>query len=68
MIQAGYTVKDHWEGILNWFESRAGKGILEGSNSLIQAAKARARGYRNFKTLITMAYIISSRLGYGLPK
>jgi len=68
MIQAAYTIKDHWEGILNWFESRVSNGILEGINSLIQAAKARARGYRNVKTLITMAYIIGSRLDYGLPK
>jgi transposase len=35
---------------------------------MIQAAKARARGYRNVKTLITMAYIVGSRLDYGLPK
>jgi transposase len=68
MIQAAYTIKDHSEGILNWFESRVSNGILEGINSLIQAAKARARGYRNVKTLITMAYIIGSRLDYGLPK
>jgi len=68
MIQAAYTIKDHWEGILSWFESRVSNGILEGINSLIQAAKARARGYRNVKTLITMAYIIGSCLDYGLPK
>jgi len=68
MSQAAYTIKDHWEGILNWFESRVSNGILEGINSLLQAAKARARGYRNVKTLITMAYIIGSRLDYGLPK
>ncbi|MQL53415.1 hypothetical protein GFC01_14340 [Desulfofundulus thermobenzoicus] len=44
------------------------KRILEGINSPIQAAKARARGYRNSRTHITIAYIISSRLDYGLPR
>lgn len=68
MIKAAYTIKNHWDGILNWFESRVSNGILEGINSLIQAAKARARGYRNVKTLIAMAYIIGSRLDYALPK
>lgn len=67
MVNAAYTIKDHWEGILNWFSSRISNGILEGINSLIQAAKARARGYRNSKTIITMAYIISSHLNFSLP-
>lgn len=67
IVNAAYTVKDHWEGILNWFHSRVTNGVLEGINSLIQAAKARARGYRNSKTLITMSYIISSHLNFSLP-
>jgi len=67
MVNAAYTIKDHWEGILNWFSSRISNGILEGINSLIQAAKARARGYRNSKTIITMSYIISSHLKFSLP-
>ena len=67
MVNAAYTVKEHWDGILNWFKSRISNGVLEGINSLIQAAKARARGYRNNKTLITMSYIISSRLNFNLP-
>lgn len=33
-----------------------------------QAAKGRAKGYRNVKTLITIAYIFGSRFDYGLPK
>jgi hypothetical protein len=36
-------------------------------NSLIQAAKARARGYRNKENLITISYIIASDLDYNLP-
>ncbi|MDD3295277.1 MAG: ISL3 family transposase, partial [Geobacteraceae bacterium] len=53
------TVKQHWNGILNYFESKLSNGFLEGINSLIQAAKSRARGYRSTKNLINMAYLIA---------
>ena len=42
-------------------------GILEGFNRRIQAAKARARGYRTNRNLITMAYLIAGKLNHGLP-
>jgi len=58
------TVKEHWNGILSHFDSDLTTGFLEGINSLIQAAKARARGYRNPKNLITMAYIIAGKLNF----
>ncbi|WP_318557216.1 ISL3 family transposase [Geobacter anodireducens] len=58
------TVKEHWNGILSHFDSELSTGFLEGVNSLIQAAKARARGYRNPKNLITMAYIIAGKLNF----
>lgn len=67
IIQAAKTIKRHWEGILNWFGSCITIGILEGFNSLIQAAKARARGYRTNRNLITMAYLIAGKLEYHLP-
>ena len=37
------TVRAHWVGVLNWFQSRISNGVLEGMNSLVQAAKAKAR-------------------------
>lgn len=58
------TVKDHWYGILSHFDSELSTGFLEGINSLVQAAKARARGYRNPRNLITMAYIIAGKLNF----
>jgi len=44
--QFARMLKDHWDGIARWFESKLTNGLLEGLNSLVQAAKARARGYR----------------------
>jgi len=67
MVRAAKTVKNHWEGVLNWFSSKITTGLLEGFNSLIQAAKARARGYRSDENLIAMAYLIAGRLDFGLP-
>ena len=58
------TVKEHWYGILSHFDSELSTGFLEGINSLVQAAKARARGYRNPRNLITMAYIIAGKLNF----
>ena len=53
MVKVAYTIMNHWEGVLRWFESQITNGILEGFNSLIQSAKAKARGYRTHKTLST---------------
>ncbi len=36
---------------------------MEAMNGLFQAARARARGYRNTETFITMIYLIAARLG-----
>jgi transposase len=61
------TVKEHWDGILSWFDSKLSNGFLEAINGLIQAAKRRARGYRSAKNLINMAYLIAGKLDYRLP-
>lgn len=61
------TVKNHWNGILSWFNSRLSNGFLEAVNGLIQAAKRRARGYRTTKNLINMAYLIAGKLDFRLP-
>ena len=67
LIKVAKTIKAHWAGILNWYDSKLTTGLLEGINSLIQAAKARARGYRTSKNLITMAYLIAGKLDFKLP-
>ena len=61
------TVKNHWHGILSWFNSWLSNGFLEATNGLIQAAKRRARGYRTTKNLINMAYLIAGKLDFRLP-
>jgi transposase len=55
-------VEKHWEGIIAWHASHLTNGLLEGINSLVQAAKARARGYRNKNKMITIIYLTAAKL------
>jgi len=55
-------VESHWDGIIAWQHSRISNGLLEGTNSLIQAAKRRARGYRSKPKMITIIYLIAGKL------
>jgi len=55
-------VENHWEGILAWHTNHLNNGLLEGINSLVQAAKARARGYRNKTKMITIIYLTAAKL------
>jgi transposase len=67
VIEAAKTIKRHWHGILRWFDSRIANGILEGINSLVQAAKAKARGYRSSRNLKAIIYLIAGKLELKLP-
>jgi transposase len=62
--QAAYTIKRHWYGVLNWRLSKISNGILEGLNSLVQAAKAKARGYRTFRCLRIITYLMTAKLDF----
>lgn len=68
MRRAAHTIRNHWDGVLAWHRHKISAGVLEAVNGLIQAAKRRARGYRNVKNLITMIYLIAGKLDFeGLP-
>jgi len=62
IIHVAKTVRRHQQGILRWFISGINNGILEGINSLVQAAKAKARGYRSHRNLATIIYLIAGKL------
>lgn len=61
MILAAKTLKRHWDGILRWKESLISNGILEGLNSIVQAAKRKARGYK-FEHMKVMTYLLTGKL------
>ena len=60
------TVQEHRDGILRWHHKRINTGVLEAINSLVQAAKRRARGYRTKENLIAMTYLIAGRLDFSI--
>ena len=67
MIEAAHTIKRHWDGILRWFDSKIANGLIEGINSLVQAAKAKARGYRTTRNLKAIVYLLAGKLDLRLP-
>lgn len=53
--------------MLAWFNSHIANGLIEGINSLVQAAKAKARGYRKVEALKVMTYLVARKLDFRLP-
>ena len=64
IIKAAKTIKRHWAGVVKWKESQINNGILEGLNSILQAAKRKARGYKkpHFKII---AYLMTAKLDFS---
>lgn len=56
------TVKSHYHGILQYFDSKLTAGLSEGTNSRIQEIKRRSKGFRNVEYFISMIYLESSNL------
>jgi len=65
IIEAAHTIKDHWDGVLQWKKSHIDNGLLEGLNSLLQAAKAKARGFRTFRYFRIVAFLITGKLDFA---
>jgi transposase len=57
------TVENHRDRILERWTSTHSNARMEAMNGLFQAARARARGYRNTATFITIIYLIAAPLG-----
>ena len=64
IIEAAKTIKNHWDGVTNWKKSLINNAILEGLNSVIQAIKAKARGFSTYKNLRIMAFLVTGKLDF----
>jgi len=58
-------IRAHWYGIVNWKKHQISNGLLEGLNSIIQADRAKARGYRRTKNFITIIYLMTGKLCFN---
>ena len=61
------SISDHLDGILHHFDSKLTNGRVESINSSLQAAKARARGYRRVSSFIAITYLLAGNLK-ALPR
>ena len=61
------TIKKHWNGILAFFPSRITSAAIESINGIIQTARRRARGFRNFENLKAICYWMAGRLDLQIP-
>jgi transposase len=68
MKAAAETLKRHKGKILAYFENRITNAICEGINSMIQAAKRKARGFHTFDGYASMIYLIAGKLELAVPK
>jgi transposase len=65
LITFAEMLEEYWLGVTRWHHSRVSNGLLEGLNSLIQAAKRRARGYRTNRNYIAMIHLVVGKLNPG---
>ena len=63
MAKALNTLERHAEQVVRRWLSGLTNARLEGMNGLFQAARSRARGYRNEANFIAMIYLIGSPVG-----
>jgi transposase len=61
------TLKSHWDGILAYYPHRITSAAIESINSIIQTARRRARGFRNFENLKAICYWMAGRLDLQIP-
>jgi len=62
-----HTIKSHWEGILAYYPHRITSAAIESINGIIQTARRRARGFRNFENLKAISYWMAGHLDLQIP-
>ena len=66
-LATALSIFEHSDGILAWFDSHIANGLIESINSLVQVAKAKARGYRSLCNLVAITYLIAGKIDLRLP-
>ena len=61
---AWHMIRDHFDGVVAWAQTRQTNGFLEAINGLFQAAKRKARGYGNFITMRIVVYLVAGDLDF----
>jgi len=67
VVAVARAIKRHWQGILQFIESRITTGIVEGLNSKIKTAMKRAYGFKSFEYLRIVIYLVAGKLTLPSP-
>jgi len=62
MKKAARSILDNWSGVVHYFKSNLTNAVLESINAIFQAARAKARGYRNSNYAIAILYLLAGGL------
>lgn len=65
MKEVAKLIRNHFDGIVAWTQTRQTNGFLEALNGLFQAAKRKARGYGKFSTIRTVIFLIAGKLDFA---
>ena len=65
MKDVARMIRNHFDGIVAWTQTRQTNGFLEALNGLFQAAKRKARGYTRFETMRTVLFLIAGKLNFA---
>ena len=68
MKAAAETLLRHKDKIIAYFKNRLTNAICEGINSMVQAAKRKARGYHTFEGFSAMIFLVAGKLELAVPK
>ena len=61
------TIQAHWDGILGFYPHKITSAAIEAINGVIQTARRRARGFRNFENLRAICYWMAGQLDLSVP-
>ena len=64
MKKVAKTIRENWDDVLNWWDSRVTNAILEGTNSLIQSIKRASKGFRNPAYFTSMIFLRHGKLEF----
>jgi transposase len=64
MKKVAKMIRNHFDGIVAWTQTRQTNGFIEAINGLFQAAKRKARGYTRFETIRTVLFLIAGKLDF----
>lgn len=67
MKKVAKSLRRHKEAILEYFLNRITNAFAEALNSLIQAAKRKARGFRTYRGYRTMIFLVVGKLHLSYP-